>query len=93
MPFSDEVSSFLSHPLVENTDLERERESKQHMEPQHQAKLQEGLDLNLVFSGMTQGSEEPFVTTQNEICLPAIKGTFKAGVTDSILRQGGEDLV
>lgn len=63
------------------------------MEPQHQAKLEEGLDLNLVFSGMTQGSEEPFVTTQNEICLPAIKGVFKAGVTDSIPRQGGEDLV
>lgn len=47
------------------------------MEPQQQTKLEEGLDPNLVTSGMTRGSEEQFVTSQNEICLPDIKGIFK----------------
>lgn len=47
------------------------------MEPQQQTKLEEGLDPNLVTSGMTRGSEELFVTSQNEICLPDIKGIFK----------------
>lgn len=63
------------------------------MGPQQQAKLEEELDPNLVISGMTQGSEEEFVTSQNEICLLAIKGIFKAGVTDSNPCQGREDLI
>lgn len=63
------------------------------MGPQQQAKLEEALNPNLVISGMTQGSEEQFVTSQNEICLPAIKGLFKADVTDSIPCQRGGDLV
>lgn len=47
--------------------------------------LEERLDLNLIISGMTQGSEEQFVTSQNEICLTAKKGKFKTGVKDIVL--------
>lgn len=34
---------------------------------------------------MTQGNEEQFVTSQNEICLTAKKGKFKTGVKDIVL--------
>lgn len=91
MPLSDGNSSFLSHLPVQNTDLETEKGASSNGAKQ-QAKLEEGLDPNLVISGMTQGSEE-FLTSQNEICLPAIKGTFKAGLTHSIPCQGGEDFI
>lgn len=33
---------------------------------------------------MTEGREEQFVTSQNEICLTAIKGKFKTGVKDIV---------
>jgi len=33
---------------------------------------------------MTQGSEEQFVTSQNKICLTAIKGKIKTGVKDVV---------
>lgn len=82
-----------SHPtsLCKTRIWKQRREQAAHGAKQ-QAKLEEGLDPNLVISGMTQGSEE-FLTSQNEICLPAIKGTFKAGLTHSIPCQGGEDFI